>query len=225
MEKQIKKIRSFLKIFIIVSWIFTLISLGICLIMENGFLPDDFGPCHRYITNFSGRVLLVSIIESLFVYVLYGLKKVEKMSFSIYIFIFLGFLGSLIDNAGNLFGWFSVDKPYSIVWYDDFVHFSCAIIVSISLFFIYYNYSVKIKLNSSDNIFLISALACLTSFAMGTMFGIYEYYSDMYLNTYMVGGVEDAITDNLFDLSGAAVAFFLLNTKPVRYMYLNYKRG
>jgi len=193
--------------------------------MENGILPDDFGPFHRYITNFSGRVLLVSIIESLFIYILYVLNKVKNIPFSIYFFIFLAFFGSLIDNAGNLFGWFSVGKPYSIVWYDDFVHFSCAIIISISLFLIYYNYSVKIKLNSSDNVFLISALACLTSFAIGTIFGVYEYYSDIYLNTYMVGGVEDAITDNVYDLGGAVFGFFLLNTKQVRYMYSNYKRN
>lgn len=225
MENNVKKIRVFLKISLVILWLSSLFSLAICLMMENGLIPDDVWHFHRYITNFSGRILLVSIIQSVIIYILYILKKERELSLPIYIFLSLGFLGLFIDNIGNLFGWYSVGKSYSIEWYDDFAHFSCVVLMSIALFFLYYNYSVKLKLNSTNNILIISALACLTSFALGTIFGIYEYYSDMYLNTYMVGGVQDAITDNVFDLAGAMVAFVILNSALVRNLYHKYKRS
>lgn len=223
-ENQIIKIRKFFKWSILFFWLFTIFSLLMCWLMELSILKDDIWLFHRYITNFAGRVTLLFIVQTIIVSYLYVAKKVEKLPFSFYSFVFLFFLDTFIDNAGNLFGWYSVGKDYSIIWYDDFVHFTCAILITMAFFSIYYNLSIDWKLSSKNNILIISLLAFLTSFALGTLFGVYEYYSDIFLKTYMVGGVEDAITDNVYDFSGAIVGFCILNTKWIRGLYEKYRR-
>jgi len=73
---------------------------------------------------------------------------------------------------------------------------------------------ILINYFSSQNNFLILLTAFGLSFALGTLFGVGEYLSDKYFKTYMVGGLEDSIGDNIFDflgsITGSAILYLTL---------------
>jgi hypothetical protein len=112
----------------------------------------------------------------------------------------LVFINLFIDALGNMMGWYSTGNPYSISWYDNFAHVIGTFVYTIAFYLLYRNVFV----GSSKKLILIASAG--TSFAIGTIFGITEYLSDVYGKTHMVGGLDDAISDNIFDLIGVLIA-------------------
>lgn len=144
-------------------------------------------------------VLILSVLKIIFAYV--SRKHKYKELELAFLFISIPFL---IDALGNLFGWYTIGNSYSIVWYDNLSHFLGAFFVALGIFNI-----GKVAFRTSSLI-LIAICAFGVSFAIGTLFGVSEYYSDLWIKTAMVGGLVDSITDNIYDFSGSFAAMLLL---------------
>lgn len=175
-------------------------------LMRIEVLPRDWLVFHDFL-NRTGSVKVFSYVAVLLMLVVPTVLPARLNLITVksaYLIAFWFLLSNAIDALGNVFGWFAVGKPYSIPWYDDLAHFLGGFIYASIAWIVWCNAvektGIKVPLR-----FVVS-LAVLTACFLGTIYGIHEYYSDMFFGTYMTGGVEDVITDNVFDILGAVVA-------------------
>lgn len=110
----------------------------------------------------------------------------------------------ILDAFGNLFGWYSVGQVYSVIWYDDLVHFLGGGLYTVTIFLVLKN------IFKYDSLLLIIIASFGVAFALGTLFGVSEYLLDTYGSTYMVGGLADAISDNIYDFLGSISTLIIL---------------
>lgn len=179
-------------------------------LMRLEIIPRDWYVFHDYL-NRTGNVKVYTYIAAILLIVIttilpFRLKLITKKSAYLIAFWFL--LSNAIDAFGNFMGWYAVGKAYSVPWYDDFAHIMGGFIYA-SIAWIIWTNLLENKRTKTPLRFKI-ALAVLTSIVLGTMYGVYEYYSDMFRGTYMTGGAADVITDSVFDIIGALLAGFFL---------------
>jgi hypothetical protein len=178
--------------------------------MDLGAIDGSLGPIHQYVQRFSSRMIMFLIIETYVIFkqmLLYKNGIYEKYIMLIWIILFS--LANM-DISGNLFGWFSVGQSYSIIWFDDIAHIFGTFFFTLIIYAFIQNKTEKRKKVIIEEVFPKGLLAGAIGLGLGTLFGVYEYYSDMYLGTYMVGGVEDAITDNVYDFIGSTLGLFVI---------------
>lgn len=210
MEKNLKKqqtVESKSKLIYKFGLIFTILSLFsfivftvIAILMEIGTISNDFGPIHRYVTNFYSRLLLYCIVNLMFIYLILKFKS-ER----IVLIVFLLLVTFLIDGIGNTFGWYSVGFHYSIPYYDKFVHFLNSVILVLVF---YIGTQPIIRKRHPLYVGFFSFLAVVS---VSAIWEIYEVLSDKYLGTYMVNeNVYDVIYDMICNDLGALFSFGLV---------------
>ena len=197
--KILKSINNLLLVLLLLILIFAIV-------VYLGILPKNFLFFHM---EFFGRFYERALSYLLFgIPLIYFSRRYIKIKKNAELIILLVFLNFLLDGLGNFFGWDKIGNQYSSVWYDKSVHLTGGIIYTSVFYMILINYF------SSQNNFLILLTAFGLSFALGTLFGVGEYLSDKYFKTYMVGGLEDSIGDNIFDflgsITGSAILYLTL---------------
>jgi|GEM_PF-5538155 len=180
-------------------------------LMRTGIIPKDWYIFHDYLSR-TGSVKIYgyvgAIIYLIIVPIIIPLKLKIVTEKSAYLIGFWFLLSNAIDSAGNFTGWYAVNAPYSVYWYDNFAHIMGGFIYT-SIAWIIWNNMINKRDRDIPLRFKI-ILSILTAIMLGTMYGIYEYYSDIIRHTYMTGSVEDVITDNVYDIIGSLVAGGLL---------------
>lgn len=189
--KAHKTINNLLLIIIIIIFLFAL-AVYFELLPKDFFIfnMEYFGMFYRRAFNY------LAICVGLFIVVRREINSKKDAEF----ILSLVFVNFFIDALGNMMGWYSTGNPYSINWYDNFSHIVGTFVYTIAFYLIYKN----IFVGSSKKLLIIASAG--TSFAIGTIFGITEYLSDIYGKTHMVGGLEDAISDNIYDFIGVLIA-------------------
>ena len=174
-------------------------------LMYYEIIATDLGPIHRYATNFNIRTILVlvsSVVLQLFLADCIKKKKEYCNVLAQTVLIFLCIF--TIDTCGNFFGWYSVGLSYSVIWYDNMAHVVIPFLMVLCAYnLLHYQYKTV-----SKNLLIL--LASCISMSIGAVWEFFEYYSDLYLNTYMVGGLEDVETDLLYNSIGAIGGYLML---------------
>lgn len=198
---------------VIIGVLMAIILFGLVItdLMRLEVIPRDWLLFHDYLSR-TGPVKVYTYIVAvllLLVPTLLPLKLKLITQKSAYLIGFWFLLSSAIDSVGNFMGWYAVNATYSLPWYDNFAHIAGGFIYA-SLAWIIWENAIEKRGKEVPLRFKI-ALAVLTSIFCGTVYGIYEYYSDIIRQTYMTGGVEDVITDNVYDIIGALLAGLTLS--------------
>jgi hypothetical protein len=116
--------------------------------------------------------------------------------------VFILFLLTTIlmwDILGNFFGFYDVNGIFGIFWFDDVVHLITPAFVSIGI--VWYLYYFK---RTKKNLSII--LGGTISFSLSVLWEVYEYWSDIIMNT---GMVKDGITDTMTDITDGIVGIVL----------------
>ena len=182
--------------YLIAFFLFILFATIIASLMEYGVITGDLGPIHRYIGNFNARLIIILIGLSITLYLYF--TKWKKSFSDIKTVLFWGSIAILFDTLGNLLGFYAVNEPYGIWWYDKFVHF----ISPLTLVFCFYPLFGHLFFKKTENKALVF-MSVLFVISLSSFWEVYEYMSDRYLGSYMVGGVDDIIWDLFWNSAGA----------------------
>ncbi|HOU76020.1 MAG TPA: hypothetical protein PK957_02775 [Candidatus Dojkabacteria bacterium] len=196
-EFPIRKKLNMFDVYLIAFFLFILFSTLIASLMEYGIINGDLGPIHRYISNFSARLIIV-LVGLVIVLSLYFKKWREKIK-SIEPILFLVTLALLSDALGNLFGYYAVNEYYGVWWYDKFVHFINPALLTIGI----YLFLSKIAFGNekmNNKVFLLLSVTLMIS--VGALWEISEYFSDKLIGTWMVGGIDDSMWDLFWNTVG-----------------------
>jgi len=178
--------------------LFHLVVLLLCILSIYGFLELSLIGTSDYVLAYVPRIFLICILL-LFCFFLFKRKEYYKDTYRT---VALSLLSPIffLDTLGNFYGWYDISSILKVFWYDDITHFLNPIFVSLSL----YVYLSKIK-KIEEEISLF--LSILISFSLSTLWEIYEYWSDRFINTDMVkGGLDDTMQDLTSGLFG--IVFF-----------------
>jgi hypothetical protein len=108
----------------------------------------------------------------------------------------------VLDGLGNILGWYDIKSILGPIQYDDILHFILPLVLTFSLS-ILFSFFLKIK-----NLTYILSLTTL-SFLI-CIWEIYEYWSDYFFQTTMVGDLHDTILDMTLGIAGGVLAILLL---------------
>ena len=175
-----------------------LFSLDIFDLGEIGITP--------YVLNYLDRLVLASIFL-LILLVIFIKRKLYKSFDKVFIlFLFTSIL--MWDILGNFFGFYDVNGIFGLFWFDDVVHFITPALASIGIF--WYLYIFK-DIRKNLSIILGSTIA----FSFSVLWELYEYWSDILLNT---GMVKDGIRDTMMDITDGLISilFCIVLLKFVR---------
>ena len=92
-------------------------------------------------------------------------------------------------------------------WWDTMTHFFGSALIAMLAFFVVFtlNFVKKVKMS----IPMIGFFTFVFALALGAIWEIMEFYSDQFLGTRSVIGIEDTIDDLVVDAVGGALAAFL----------------
>lgn len=188
----------------------TIISAIIANLMSFGLIPTDWYCFHNYLRRTGEFRLGMSLVPFITFALLSIINRFKPWltKKTILLVIFWLFLSVTLDALGNIFGWYGINESYGIIWYDNLTH-TMGGINATSIMFIVWSDLVK-KQRIKIPLRYKTALAFFSAFTIGVFFEVYEYYSDVLIKTNMVGGVDDIITDIVYNTLGGAIAIFLL---------------
>lgn len=196
------KLPWYIFIFLCITKIIFLI-LSILLITKIIQIPTLNDPSK--LTSFLLRNILTTILY-ISAYILFTKKKYFKnkeLTTVLCLFTFPVFL----DAVGNIFAWYSTGKLLNIFYFDDLVHFLFPLLMYMGIYIL-----TKVKGRKSE---LLSATVTIT---LITFWELYEYWCDILLNTDLVNGLKDTMTDLTYGVIGVIVGFVISNVwKKDRY--------
>lgn len=197
--------RNFFKYLNWVIFVFFVLLFAYSLLVYFNVVPNDFFIFNmQFFGKFYQRAIQYVIILFILKLAFYFWEKKKGYYKEFDYALLLISIPFFIDALGNLFGWYTLGESYSVVWYDDLSHIAGGFFVALGTFNI-------LKVAFKESSLYLSAIAAFgIAFAIGTLFGVSEYYSDLWISTAMVGGLVDAITDNIYDFTGSFSALILL---------------
>ena len=174
----------YLYIFICFSHILLLVST----VLKDDFVISDM-------TNRFSRIVLFTVIFLIFFFIFLKKELFKKKNY-VLILLLLSFT-VYIDSVGNYF------NLYKGTNFDDWVHFLNPLVISICIFI--YFFRIK-SLKRNISILLGSSI----SLSLIAIWEIYEYWSDILLDTHLVIGLEDTSTDLTYGLFGVVVSLIFI---------------
>ena len=148
-------------------------------------------------TSFLLRNILTTILQ-ISAYILFTKKKYFKnkeLTTVLCLFTFPVFL----DALGNIFAWYSTGKLLNIFYFDDLVHFLFPLLMYVGIYIL-----TKVKGRKSE------LLSATVSISLTTFWELYEYWCDVLLDTDLVNGLKDTMTDLTYGVMGVLVGFAIL---------------
>lgn len=191
-----------LRIANVTLYIFSVWSVFVFWLRASGYIDADWLAFNLDSTHFWNRgFLYLLIISSWFLFA--SRKRIYKTEMERDLSFFFLLISITFDNVGNLLGWYRTDTVYGIDRYDQFVHFINSGFAT-GFFIVTFR---NIYRESSYSLIILASIGIAV--ILGSLFEVGEYFSDLWSDTRMVGGVEDVEMDTLMNIGGAVFAGIL----------------
>jgi len=181
---------------------FLLFSISLFTSLEI-FDSSSFG-VKPYVADYLDRISFFTVLLLVFL-VLFVVKKYYK-SFNKVLVLFLLASPILLDSLGNFLAWYNELQILGLFQFDEIVHFVApAFIVSAIAWYLY------VEIGLEKGIALL--LASMISFSLVGVWEVYEYWSDRYLGTKMVHGIDDTMIDISLGFLSILICWLILDVK------------
>lgn len=199
-------IRQNTKIALATMW---LVMFFFAMLMSTVYLLTATRSMHDFVSidlgidmRLSPRFLLLFVALSVFMARLYRARRTDTAS--LILAASLAFM-LLIDGLGNALAMY--ESKWLGVQYDKYVHLLAPMATSFGLGYYFYARRIKFGINNG---YLAIVLGVLLLFQFSVLFEIYEYFSDLYFGTDMVGGLSDTIIDITLNYIGCLISALIL---------------